>query len=76
MQLFCKVHRIVHYGSKDVDENNSKRKRYKQMIDLGENNYTQEKYEKFCDWWSVYFLQTNTDETAHMFILITRYAGQ
>lgn len=54
--------RILVY--KDVDENNSKRKSYKQMIDLGENNYTQENYEKYCDWWGVYFLQTNTEETA------------
>ena len=36
----------------------------KQMIDLGENNYTQEKYEKYCNWWGVYFLQTTTDGTA------------
>ncbi|MDO5133794.1 MAG: transposase [Eubacteriales bacterium] len=54
--------RIIVY--KDEDENNSKRKSYKQMIDLGENNYTQEKYEKYCDWWGVYFLQTTTDGTA------------
>ena len=49
---------------KDEDENNSKRKSYKQMMDAGENNYTQENYEKYCEWWGVYFLQTNTDETA------------
>lgn len=49
---------------KDEDENNSKRKSYKQLLDTGENNYTQEKYDKFCEWWGVYFLQTNTDETA------------
>lgn len=54
--------RIIVY--KDEDENNSKRKSYKQMIDLGENNYTQEKYEKYCKWWGVYFLQTTTDGTA------------
>ena len=54
--------RIIVY--KDVDENNSKCKSYKQMIDLEENNYTPEKYEKYCDWWGVYFLQTNTDENA------------
>lgn len=54
--------RIIVY--KDEDENNSKRKSYKQMIDLGENNYTQEKYEKFCDWWGVYFLQTTTTGSA------------
>ena len=49
---------------KDEDENNSKRKSYKQMMDLGENNYTQENYEKFRDWWGVYFLQTTSDEPA------------
>lgn len=54
--------RIIVY--KDEDENNSKRKSYKQLMDAGENNYTQEKYDKFCDWWGVYFLQTNTDESA------------
>lgn len=54
--------RIIVY--KDEDENNSKRKSYKQLMDAGEKNYTQEKYEQFCEWWGVYFLQTNTDETA------------
>ena len=54
--------RIIVY--KDEDENNSKRKSYRQMIDFGENNYTLAKYEKFCDWWGVYFLQTTTTETA------------
>lgn len=49
---------------KDEDENNSKRKSYKQLMDAGENNYTQEKYDKYCDWWGVYFLQTNTNEPA------------
>lgn len=49
---------------KDEDENNSKRKSYKQSMDAGENNYTQENYDKFCEWWGVYFLQTNTDEAA------------
>lgn len=49
---------------KDEDENNSKRKSYKQLMDGGENNYTQENYNKYCDWWGVYFLQTNTDESA------------
>lgn len=55
--------RIIVY--KDEDENNSKRKSYKQMIDAGENNYTQDNYEKYSQWWGVYFLQTNTDESAH-----------
>lgn len=54
--------RIIVY--KDEDENNSKRKSYKQMIDLGENNYTQENYDKYCDWWGVYFLQTNANGSA------------
>lgn len=54
--------RIIVY--KDEDENNSKRKSYKQLMDIGENNYTQEKYEKYCDWWGVYFLQTTTDGSA------------
>lgn len=54
--------RIIVY--KDEDENNSKRKNYKQMIDLGENGYTQEKYAKFRDWWGVYFLQTTATGSA------------
>ena len=54
--------RIIVY--KDVDENNSKRKSYKQMMDLGEEGYTQEKYDEYCDWWGVYFLQTTTTGTA------------
>ena len=54
--------RIIVY--KDEDENNSKRKNYKQMIDLGESGYTQEKYAKFRDWWGVYFLQTTTTGSA------------
>lgn len=54
--------RIIVY--KDIDENNSKRKSYKIMIDNGENGYTQEKYEEYCEWWGVYFLETTTDETA------------
>ena len=49
---------------KDMDENNSKRKNYKRLMDLGENKYTQEGYEKHCDWWGVYILQTNTEEPA------------
>ena len=43
---------------KDMDENNSKRKNYKRLMDLGENKYTQEGYDKHCDWWGVYILQT------------------
>ncbi len=49
---------------KDMDENNSKRKNYKRLMDLGEGKYTQERYDKLCDWWGVYILQTNTDEPA------------
>lgn len=47
---------------KDVDENNSKRKSYKMQMDLNEEGYTEENYKEYCDWWGVYFLQTNTDE--------------
>lgn len=54
--------RIIVY--KDIDENNSKRKSYKQLMDEGEADYTQDKYDKYCDWWGVYFLQTNTMENA------------
>ena len=54
--------RIIVY--KDEDENNSKRKSYKQMMDLGENNYTQENYEKYCDWWGVYYLETTSSGSA------------
>ncbi len=49
---------------KDMDENNSKCKSYQQLMDLGENKYTREGYNKYCDWWGVYILQTNTDESA------------
>lgn len=49
---------------KDMDENNSKRKCYQQMIDLGETGYTQENYGKYCDWWGVYVLQDTTDQPA------------
>lgn len=54
--------RIIVY--KDVDENNSKRKSYKQMMDQEERGYTQENYDKYSEWWGVYFLQTTTAETA------------
>lgn len=49
---------------KDIDENNSKRKSYKQLMDLGEYGYKQENYDKYCDWWGVYVLQTTVDEPA------------
>lgn len=49
---------------KDMDENNSKRKCYQQMIDLGETGYTQESYEEYCDWWGVYVLQDTTGQPA------------
>lgn len=48
---------------KDVDENNSKRKNYQMQIALGEEGYTEEKYNEYCEWWGVYFLQTNSPET-------------
>ena len=49
---------------KDMDENNSKRKSYQQMIDLGEEGYTKEKYDRFCEWWGVYVLQDTTKQPA------------
>ena len=54
--------RIIVY--KDVDENNSKRKSYKLLMDAGESGYTQENYDKCCDWWGVYFLQTTAADPA------------
>ena len=49
---------------KDVDENNSKRKNYQRIIALEEAGYTQENYEKYCEWWGVYVLQDTTGEAA------------
>jgi hypothetical protein len=49
---------------KDVDENNSKRKSYQQLMAFGENGYTQENYDKYCEWWGVYVLQDTTDQEA------------
>ena len=51
---------------KDVDENNSKRKSYKQHMDAEDNNYTQENYDKYSEWWGVYVLQTTTKDPAHV----------
>ena len=64
--------RIIVY--KDVDENNSKRKSYKQLMDAGENNYTQENYDKYCDWWGVYFLQTTASDPAP--VIYSDYKGR
>ena len=54
--------RIIFY--KDEDENNAKRKSYQRMIDLGEKGYTRENYEKYCEWWGVYVLQTTATDSA------------
>lgn len=54
--------RIIVY--KDIDENNSKRKSYKQYMDAGEKGYTQEGYDEYCEWWGVYFLQTTSPDPA------------
>jgi hypothetical protein len=64
--------RIIVY--KDVDENNSKRKSYQQLMDMGENNYTQENYDKYCDWWGVYFLQTTSRDPAS--VVYSDYKGR
>jgi hypothetical protein len=34
------------------------------MIALDETGYTQEHYEKYCDWWGVYVLQDTTGQAA------------
>lgn len=54
--------RVIVY--KDVDENNSKRKNYLRLLELGENAYTQENYEAAAPWMGVYFLQTNAKGSA------------
>lgn len=54
--------RVIVY--KDVDENNSKRKSYKQLMEAEESSYTQENYERYCEWWGVYFLQTTATDSA------------
>ena len=56
------VTRIIVF--KDMDENNSKRKSYRQLMDLEESGYKQENYDKYSEWWGVYVLQTTTDESA------------
>ena len=52
------------YVFKDVDENNSKRKNYQLLMDAEEEGYTQENYEKYCEWWGVYVLQDTTGQSA------------
>ena len=49
---------------KDMDENNSKRKSYKQSMLEGQSSCSQEQYDELCEWWGVYFLQTTSDEDA------------
>lgn len=56
--------RLIVY--KDVDENNSKRKSYKQHMDAEDSGYTQEQYDRYCPWWGVYALQTTTTDPAHV----------
>ena len=54
--------RIIIY--KDLDENNSKRKSYLHNLGLGENGYTQKKYDEYSEWWGVIPIQTTAKETA------------
>ena len=49
---------------KDIDENNSKRKSYLMNMGLGEEGYTQEHYDQYCDWWGVYCLESTTGNSA------------
>lgn len=51
---------------KDMDENNSKRKSYRQHMAEEDSGYTQEQYDQYCEWWGVYALQTTTDDPAHV----------
>ena len=64
--------RILVY--KDVDENNSKRKSYKQLMEAEESGYSQENYDKYCDWWGVYFLQTTAPDPAS--VIYSDYKGR
>jgi len=59
---------------KDVDENNSKRKNYKRMMDLGEEGYTRENYDAVSEWWGVYFLQTTSTDPAN--VVYSDYKGR
>ena len=43
-------------------------------MDVGENNYTQENYDKYCDCWGVYFLQTTATDSAP--IIYSDYKGR
>lgn len=64
--------RVIVY--KDIDENNSKRKSYRQFMEAGEKSYTQENYDKYCDWWGVYFLQTTAPDPAP--VIYSDYKGR
>lgn len=54
--------RIIIY--KDIDENNSTRKSYLKHMAFGDEGYTQEKYESYCEWWGVLPVETTSDESA------------
>ena len=43
-------------------------------MDVGEKNYTQENYDKYCDWWGVYFLQTTATDPAP--VIYSDYKGR
>lgn len=64
--------RVIVY--KDIDENNSKRKSYRQFMEAGEKSHTQENYDKYCDWWGVYFLQTTAPDPAP--VIYSDYKGR
>lgn len=49
---------------KNIDENNRKRGEYMHHINLGDNGYTKENYDKLCEWWGVYQLQTTSTASA------------
>ena len=43
-------------------------------MEAGENNYTPENYDKYCDWWGVYFLQTTAPDPAP--VIYSDYKGR
>ena len=64
--------RVIVY--KGIDEHNSKRKSYRQFMEAGEKSYTQENYDKYCDWWGVYSLQTTAPDPAP--VIYSDYKGR
>jgi hypothetical protein len=45
-------------------------------MDMGENNYTQENYDKYCDWWGVYSYRRHPRTRLQRCILIIKAVGR